>query len=341
MPTAHLIREPVHGTEFPLLCCPGCGDFVELDPRRGRCRCGWRANWNGRILDCMAEEDGFYEGKYNAEIHFDLARLARPAGRLLLHFLVYGYYESILRFVPRGARILDVGCAGGADLLAQWGRVTGLDVSFRAAAAAARRYPCVIRGDVRRLNFAPGSFDAIVSSFVWEHLEPEEKDLLLENFRCWLRPGGKVVLALDVESRNPLFQWARRRPELFQQAFIDHDGHCGLETASAALKRFSNHGFLIRRRHAMNRTPLQHLPVWGWFGPYGKDYPALRFLTKLGDAITSHRTAHRAYTGGVQLLDDTLGRLLPEDWSRLLLVVLEKPEPVRGKPGLAGAIKTP
>lgn len=329
MQTAEVIREPVNRTDAPLMRCPGCSDFVGLDPHHSQCRCGWRANWNGRVLDCMAEEDGFYEGRYNAEIHFDLARLARPGGRFLLHFLVYGYHESILRFVPQGARMLDLGCAGGSDLLARWGRVTGLEVSMRAAATAARRYPRVIRGDVRRMDFAPGSFDAIVSSFVWEHLTPVEKNHLLERFRCWLRPCGKVVLVLDVESRNPLFQWARRRPELFQQAFIDHDGHYGLETASAALERFSCHGFRIRWRHAMNRTPLQHLPVWGWFRPYGRDCPALRLMTKLGDAISAHRIAHRAYTCGVQLLDDTLGRLLPLDWSRLLLVVLEKSEPSR------------
>jgi len=198
---------------------------------------------------------------------------------------------------------------------------------MRAAAAAAHRYPCVIRGDVRHLDFAPGSFDAIVSSFVWEHLTPAAKDHLLERFRCWLRPGGKVVLVLDVESHNPLFEWARRRPELFQQAFIEHDGHYGLETARAALERFTSQGFRIQWRHAMNRTPLQHLPVWGWFKPYGKDCPAIRLMTKVGDAISARWIAHRAYTGGVQLLDDTLGRLLPEDWSRLLLVVLEKPAP--------------
>jgi Methyltransferase domain len=323
--TAVLTRRPVYGGELPAVRCPSCGGFVELDPKNDRCHCERRFNWKGRVLDCAAGKDGFYEGRYNAEIHFDAARLARPGGRILLHFLVYGYYECILRFVPPGARILDIGCAGGAELLTQRGRVTGLDLSLRAAECAARRYPCAIRGDVRTIDFSPGSFDAIVSSFVWEHMKPGEKELLLEKFQVWLRPGGKAVLLFDVESRNPLFQWARRHPDLYQKGFVEHDGHYGLEAVSAARARFSKHRFLIRWHHAMNRTPLQHLPVWGWFGSYGQDYPALRLLTKLGSLISENRLANRAYTGAVQLFDDTLGRLFPRDWARLMMVALEKP----------------
>lgn len=313
------------GGMFPAARCPACGAWVELDPASAACPCGKEFPRRGRAWDFASAADPFYEGSYNAEIHFDAARLARPGGRILLHFLVYGYYEWILCHVPQGARILDIGCAGGAELLAQRGRVTGIDVSLRAAETAARRYACAIRGDIRSIDFSPGSFDAIVASFVWEHMKAEEKDLLLEKFQAWLRPGGKALLLFDVESQNPLFQWARRHPELYRKGFIEHDGHFGLETASAALKRFSRHGFLIQRHHAMNRTPLQHLPVWGWFADYGRDYPALRLLTKLGAWISESRAANRAYTGGVQLFDDTLGRLFPKDWARLLMVALEKP----------------
>ena len=323
--TAVSIPQPTSGIEVPAVCCPCCGTLVGLNPQNDRCRCGKSFNWKGCVLDYSGGEDGFYEGRYNAEIRFDSARLARPGGRILLHFLVYGYYEWILRYVPKGARILDIGCAGGAELLAQRGRVTGLDVSLRAAETAARRYACTLRGDVRAIDFSPGSFDAIVSSFVWEHMKPDEKDLLLAKFQVWLRPGGKVVLLFDVESRNPLFQWARRHPDLYREGFIEHDGHFGLETASAALRRFSSHGFLVRRHRAMNKTPLQHLPVWGWFAAYGRDYPGLRLLTKLGGWISESRVANRAYTGGVQLFDDTLGRLFPKNWARLLMVALEKP----------------
>jgi SAM-dependent methyltransferase len=241
-----------------------------------------------------------------------------------LHFLVYGYYEAILRFVPRGAVLLDIGCAGGAKLLGESRRAIGLDVSLDAAEKAASKYECAIRSDVRKLDFFSGSFDAIISSFFWEHIEFEEKNLLLRNFHRWLRPGGKIIFLFDVASQNPLFQWARGKPDLWREGFIENDGHYGLETASAALKRFAEHGFSVRWRHAMNRSPVQHLPVWGWMAPYSRRSRWLRPLPKLGNWIGSRVVLNRFYTGSVQLFDDTLGRLLPLDWSRLLLVVLEK-----------------
>ena len=312
---------------------------MELDPASAACLCGKGFMRRGRVIDFASAADPFYEGSYNAEIRFDAARLARHGGRILLHFLVYGYYEWILRHVPQGARILDIGCAGGAELLAQWGPVTGLDVSFSAAETAACRYACAIRGDVRSIDFSPGSFDAIVSSFVWEHIKPEEKDALLEKFQIWLRPGGKMLLLFDVESQNPLFRWARRRPEFYREGFIEHDGHLGLETASSALRRFAGHGFRVRRHHAMNRTPLQHLPVWGWFAPYGRDYTSLRLLTKVAAWISENRVANRACTGGVQFFDDTVGRLFPKDWARLMMVSLEKPFEASQEKGAASAAK--
>lgn len=327
MATASVIRHAAHNGPLPALCCPSCGAFVDLGAQCARCQCGKNFNWDGRVLDCAAKDE-FYEGKYNADIHFSTARMESPGGKLLLHFLVYGYYEAILRYVPAGSTVLDMGCAGGSALLAERGRVVGLDVSLRAAKVAAGKYACAIRGDIRKLDFSPESFDAIVSSFVWEHMRPAEKDFLLQKFRSWLRPGGRVVLLFDVESRNPLFEWARQHPEQYRKGFIEHDGHFGLEPATAALERFTRQGFDLIWKHAFNRTPIQHLPVWGWMGAFGDTYPTARLVSSLGKRIAENRIANRAYTGSVQVLDDTLGRIFPLDWSRLMMVVLEKPAQV-------------
>ena len=148
---------------------------------------------------------------------------------------------------------------------------------------------------------------------------------ILANPGGGLRLGGKIVFQFDVASQNPLFKWARKQPDLWREGFIDHDGHYGLETASAALERFAEQGFSVRWWHAINRSPIQHLPVWGWFKPYGRKYPWLRLLPKFGEWVGARQIPFRLYTGSVQVFDDTLGRLLPRDWSRLLLAVLEKP----------------
>jgi cyclopropane fatty-acyl-phospholipid synthase-like methyltransferase len=121
---------------------------------------------------------------------------------------------------------------------------------------AASKYEYGICSDVRTIDFLPGSFDAIVSCYFWEHVKFEDKDLLIRSFYRWLRPGGKIVFLLDVASQNPLFNWARKQPEMWREGFIDHDGHYGLETASAALRRFAEQGFSVRSWHGINRSPV-------------------------------------------------------------------------------------
>lgn len=323
----NLLRsDPFPGTEsdIPRIRCPACGAPVELDPARAYCSCGFELPWTGKVLEWEKSADDFYEGRYATEIFFNLDRLRQPGGRLLFHFLVYGYYEAILRAVPRGAAVLDIGCAGGSTLLSEWARVTALDRSLHALIIASSRYERAIRADARSFDFAPHSFDAVTSSFFWEHVPPADKDLLLDKFHEWLRPEGKVILLFDVSSGNPLFAWARKRPDLWQEGFIEHDGHYGLEPASEAMRRFSEHGFRVRWWHAMNRSPVQHLPVFGWLAPYGRTRLGVRMLSSWGAWISRHKIPNRVYTGLVQLFDDTLGRLLPLDWSRMLLVVLEK-----------------
>jgi len=319
------ITEVNNAGEAPAVKCPLCASYVKLDPERAGCSCGFQFKWRGRVLDWETQPDTFYEGRYATEIHFDKRRLQRPAGRLLLHFLVYGYYEAILRSVPAGGRILDIGCAGGSKLLAEWGSVTGLDLSLHALEIAASKYAWGVRANAGRVDFAPATFHAIVSCFFWEHIKPPDKDLLLEKFCRWLRPGGKVILLFDVASGNPLLAWTRKDPDLFREAFIENDGHYGLETASAALRRFAEHGFSVCWQHAMNRSPVQHLPVLGWLGPYGRKYRWARIVSRAGTWIANYTIPNRIYTGSIQLFDDTIGRLLPLDWSRLLLVVLERP----------------
>src|SRR5215208_2152993 len=88
----------------------------------------------------------------------------------------------VRRWLPSlgGARVLktdlfDEAVAAGLvpELRAAGASVVGIDVSDATVAAARTRYPEleVLVGDVRRLPFANGSFDAVISNSTLDHFE--------------------------------------------------------------------------------------------------------------------------------------------------------------------------
>ncbi len=107
-----------------------------------------------------------------------------------------------------GEHILDVGCGPGllvaemADAVSPSGWVIGLDVSEAMLAVARRRCEPVanrtslVRGDATALPFSAASFDAAVSTQVFEYVADVES-ALAELYRV-VRPGGRVLL-LDTD----------------------------------------------------------------------------------------------------------------------------------------------
>ena len=98
--------------------------------------------------------------------------------------------------------------------------VAGIDVSATTLAAASRRYPLLlaVQADVRRLPFASGSFDVIVSNSTLDHFASRgDIERALRELHRILAAGGALLLTLDnlanpaVALRNALpFGWLRR-----------------------------------------------------------------------------------------------------------------------------------
>jgi demethylmenaquinone methyltransferase/2-methoxy-6-polyprenyl-1,4-benzoquinol methylase len=110
--------------------------------------------------------------------------------------------------IPRGGRILDLGCGTGklAARLSERARVVGLDVSFEMLRAARRGAPrsVLVQGSAFALPFADGAFDAAVSGFVLrnlDHLPPAFAELARV-----VRPGGTVALVDITEPTNPILR---------------------------------------------------------------------------------------------------------------------------------------
>jgi len=78
--------------------------------------------------------------------------------------------------------------------------VIGMDVAASAAAQATARHPrlAALSADARRLPFADGSFDAIVSNSTLDHFATlDDVRVSLRELARITRPGGTLVLTLD------------------------------------------------------------------------------------------------------------------------------------------------
>ena len=88
--------------------------------------------------------------------------------------------------VPRGARVLELGCGAG-DPMALAGRydVAAVDISRKQLALARTNAPAarLARADMTRLPFAAASMDAVVTFYSTTHVPREEHPALLSEIR--------------------------------------------------------------------------------------------------------------------------------------------------------------
>ncbi|MEO8687587.1 MAG: class I SAM-dependent methyltransferase [Solirubrobacteraceae bacterium] len=99
--------------------------------------------------------------------------------------------------LPGDAELLDAGCGSGRTLdeLAAFGRLTGVDVSPAAVAAArARGHRHVLVAEVERLPLGTGEFDLVTCLDVLEHTADDGRTL--RELHRVTRPGGHLLLTV-------------------------------------------------------------------------------------------------------------------------------------------------
>jgi SAM-dependent methyltransferase len=109
------------------------------------------------------------------------------------------YLDKLLAVLPPRPDLLELGCGAGVEstrILAERGRLTGVDISEAQLDLARRRIPSAtfMCADLAKLEFADESFDGVVALYVLFHLPRAELGPLVGRIRDWLRPGG-VFLA--------------------------------------------------------------------------------------------------------------------------------------------------
>lgn len=145
----------------------------------------WTSRWKARQVNYAAAEAGHLP----RQLRVTFAARVRP-----------------------GARVLEAGCGLGHFTVAAAAlgyEVTGVDWSEPTVRELNQRFPAIDfrQGDVRRLEFAADSFDAVYSPGVCEHFEEGPDEVLGETLRV-LRPGGLAFVSTP--HLNALRRWRWR-----------------------------------------------------------------------------------------------------------------------------------
>jgi ubiquinone/menaquinone biosynthesis C-methylase UbiE len=174
-----------------------------------------------------------------------LLPLYDPLTRLLGLPAVHRELVAHARLAP-GQRVLDIGCGTGnlvraVKSLHRDVEVTGIDPD-PAALARGRRKAARARLDLRfdpgfaqALPYPDASFDRVLSSLMFHHLDEGDRPRALSEARRVLKPGGAmVVLDFAGSHRGPMSRSHRLRdhaggriPELMLQAGFAEAGESG------------------------------------------------------------------------------------------------------------------
>lgn len=115
--------------------------------------------------------------------------------------------DKLVSRLADGARVLELGCGGGSPetkRLAQRFAVTGVDISPKQIERARAAVPNAefICADFTDLELPAGSFDAVASFYVFNHVPRELLAPLLADIHTWLVPGGWLLTAFG-QTDNP------------------------------------------------------------------------------------------------------------------------------------------
>jgi SAM-dependent methyltransferase len=183
-------------------------------------------------------------------------------------------------------------------------------------------YKFKFQADALALPFRDGCLDGIISSYFWEHIAPADKIIMLKEFHRVLKPGGKVVMLYDVETENKLIGYLKKDDlKLYDKLFKEGDYHIGYETMAENEAKFRNANFKVLRHFGMERSLYQSSSVYIKMQNLPTTYGRIsKWLAKL----SQNRLMSYLNVFALRVVDETAGRLLDRDKSRIAISVLKK-----------------
>jgi ubiquinone/menaquinone biosynthesis C-methylase UbiE len=132
------------------------------------------------------------------------------------------FLDELAARMPRGGRVLDLGCGDGAKIarLAGSFELVAVDLSDEQLALARARLPgaTLLSRDFAQLEFAAQTFDAVTALYSIMHVPREGHPALLGRIARWLKPDGLFLASLShVGGPDRTYKWLG--VEMFFSAF--------------------------------------------------------------------------------------------------------------------------
>ena len=121
----------------------------------------------------------------------------------------------LLQYIKENDKVLDIGCGNGRlyhVLKEKQILYTGLDLSEELTKIAKTKCPeaSFVVGDMKKLPFLAGSFDAVFCVAAFHHLATAEERLqTLREMKRVINPGGKILMV----NWNLLGEWGKSKVE--------------------------------------------------------------------------------------------------------------------------------
>lgn len=300
------------------ISCPGCRKKLKLLETKNICEiCGFSFNLKNGILR-FGEGDDFYDENGFTRTGRNFSN--NLIERLGLYYARQHHLHYIDRLVSKGCSIIELGCGGGSRYLASQYEILGIELSSASAQQVVNVYESVIQGTAISLPLENQSADAIVSSFLLEHLDETNAVLAMQEMFRVLKPNGILIHYFDLDTNGPFFNWAKKQP-WYQEIFVDSRGHVGLRSFKDWEKIFNKTGFQIEEKKFSCKTWLQDLSVWA-----ALDYPSVKGWPKLIGKLVVLISKKTGWMGQILLtiIDDCVENILPDSWAAKVILVLRK-----------------